>query len=82
MNDQDQAKTKQSIKQVFSNNLFLLKLIFNASPSLVLYQAIDSMRNQVSIFVEHTLLIGYVLEAAEFGYPFKKVAAIILIIAG
>lgn len=82
MNDQNQEKTKQSIKQVFSNNLFLLKLIFNASPSLVLYQAIDSMRNQVSIFVEHTLLIGYVLEAAEFGYPFKKVAAIILIIAG
>ena len=60
MNDQNREKTKQSIKQVFSNNFFLLNLIFKASPSFVLYQAFDSMRNQVSIFVEHTLLIGYV----------------------
>ena len=59
----------------------MLKQIFSASPSFVLFQAADAVRGQVSIFFEHTVLIGYVLEAAEFGYPFKKVAGIILLLA-
>lgn len=79
---QENEKTKQSVKQVFSNNLFMLRLIFKASPSFVIFLATDSIRNQISIFCEHTLLIGYVLEAAEFGYPFKRVAMIILLVAG
>ena len=74
-------KTKQSVKTVFSNNFYMLKLIFSASPSFVLFQAADAVRGQVSIFFEHTVLIGYVLEAAEFGYPFKRVAGIILLLA-
>ena len=78
---EERQKTKQSIKTVFANNFFMLKQIFSASPSLVLFQAADAVRGQVSIFFEHTVLIGYVLEAAEFGYPFKKVAGIILLLA-
>jgi len=74
--------TKQSAKQVFANNFFLLKLIFTASPSFIILLALDSVRNQVSIFFEHTVGIGYVLEAAEFGYPFERVARFILILAG
>ncbi|MGN0402045.1 MAG: hypothetical protein ACI4HQ_07280, partial [Acetatifactor sp.] len=72
-------ETAQSVKEVFSNNFFLLKLMFTASPSFILFTALDSVRNQVSIFFEHTVGIGYVLEAAEFNYPFKKVAAVILL---
>lgn len=78
---EERQKTKQSIKTVFANNFFMLKQIFSASPSFVLFQAADAVRGQVSIFFEHTVLIGYVLEAAEFGYPFKKVAGIILLLA-
>lgn len=78
----EKEKTKQSVKEVFSNNFFLLKLMFTASPSYVLFMALDAVRNQVSIFFEHTVGIGYVLEAAEFGYPFKKVATVILLLAG
>lgn len=78
---EERQKTKQSIKTVFVNNFFMLKQIFSASPSFVLFQAADAVRGQVSIFFEHTVLIGYVLEAAEFGYPFKKVAGIILLLA-
>ena len=71
---------KQSFKQVLSNNLFLIKLCFAASPAFVIFPVLDAVRNQVSIFFEHTVGIGYVLEAAEFHYPFKKVAAVIIIL--
>lgn len=78
----EKKETSQSVREVFSNNFFLLKLMFLASPSYVIFMALDSIRNQVSIFFEHTVGIGYVLEAAEFHYPFKKVAAVILLLAG
>ena len=78
---EERQKTKQSVKTVFANNFYMLKQIFSASPSFVLFQAADAVRGQVSIFFEHTVLIGYVLEAAEFGYPFKKVAGVIILLA-
>lgn len=78
---EEREKTKQSVKTVFANNFYMLKLIFKASPSFVLFQAADAVRGQLSIFFEHTVLIGYVLESAEFGYPFEHVAGIILLLA-
>lgn len=74
-------ETKQSFKEVWSNNFFLLKLIFTASPAFLTLIAADAARGQISIFFEHTVGIGYVLEAAEFNYPFKRVATIILLLA-
>lgn len=71
-------ETKQSFRTVMSNNLFLIKLVMSASPGFVIFPVLDSIRNQVSIYFEHTVGIGYVLEAAEFGYPFRKVALVIL----
>ncbi len=73
-------ENKQPFKQVLSNNLFLIKLCFAASPSFVIFPVLDAVRNQVSIFFEHTVGIGYVLEAAEFHYPFRKVAAVIILL--
>lgn len=78
----EKEQTKQSVKEVFGNNFFFLKLMFMASPSCVIFVALDAIRNQVSIFFEHTVGIGYVLEAAEYGYPFRKVAGVILLLAG
>lgn len=78
----EKEKTKQSVKEVFSNNFFLLKLMFTASPVYVIFMALEAIRGQLSIFFEHTVGIGYVLEAAEFNYPFKRVATVILILAG
>ena len=78
----EKEKTKQTVKEVFGNNFFLLKLMFQASPSYMIFMALEAMRGQLSIFFEHTVGIGYVLEAAEFGYPFRRVATVILILAG
>ena len=77
----DKNGTKQSAAMVWRNNWFLLKLMFSASPSFVIFMVLDSIRNQVSIFFEHTYGIGYVLEAAEFHYPFVRVARFLLILA-
>ncbi len=79
--DNKNEQTKQSTSQVFKNNLFFMKMMFKASPKFVLFPALDAIRGQVSIFFEHLILIGYVLEAAEFGYPFRRVAAVIVIFA-
>lgn len=73
-------ETTQSVKTVISNNWFLIKLCISASPAYVIFPVLDAVRNQVSIYFEHTVGIGYVLEAAEFGYPFRKVALVILIL--
>lgn len=77
----EKNNTKQSAAKVWRNNLFLLKLMFGASPSFVIFMVLDSIRNQISIFFEHTYGIGYVLEAAEFHYPFFRVARFLLILA-
>ena len=69
---------KHSAKQVWSNNLFLIRLCIQASPAYVFFVTFDVVRNQISIFLEHTYGIGYILEAAEFHYPFKRVALFVL----
>ncbi|MDE6748190.1 MAG: ABC transporter ATP-binding protein/permease [Lachnospiraceae bacterium] len=53
-----------------------------ASPGYVIFAVLESVRNQVSVFFEHTYGIGFVLEAAEFHYPFRKVSIFLLILAG
>ncbi|MBP5152104.1 MAG: ABC transporter ATP-binding protein, partial [Lachnospiraceae bacterium] len=73
-------ENKQPLKTVIANNAFLIKLCFKASPALVIFPVLDAVRNQVSIFFEHTVGIGYVLEAAEFGYPFKRVAFVVILL--
>lgn len=75
------VNTKQTVKQVFSNNWFLLKICFTASPVYIIAIILESIKGQVSIFFEHTYGIGFVLEAAEFHYPFHRVASFLLILA-
>lgn len=75
------VNTKQTVKQIFENNIFLLSLCFTASPIYIISMTCYAAIRQISIFAEHTYGIGYVLEAAEFGYPFREVAAFLLILA-
>ena len=72
---------KNRFQQVWANNLFLIRLCYRASPAYVILVTFDVVRNNLSIFLEHTYGIGYVLEAAEFHYPFRRVAIFVLILA-
>ncbi len=78
----EEKKIKQPVSKVLKNNWFIIKMVFTASPAYLIFPVLDAIRNQVSIFFEHTYGIGYVLEAAEFGYPFWEVGRFILILAG
>lgn len=79
--DEKEKKIKQPASQVFKNNFYFMGMMFKASPKFVLFPALDAIRGQVSIFFEHMILIGFVLEAAEFGYSFRRVGATILVFA-
>ena len=79
--DEKDKKIKQPASQVIKNNFFFMKMMLDASPKFVILPAIDAIRGQCSIFIEHVFLIGFVLEAAEFGYSFRRVAAMIILIA-
>ncbi|MCR5094485.1 MAG: ABC transporter ATP-binding protein/permease [Lachnospiraceae bacterium] len=80
MSGAEKKANKQPFREVLSNNLFLIRLCLSASPAFVIFPVLDAVRNQVSIFFEHTVGIGYVLEAAEFHYPFERVAAVIILL--
>lgn len=77
----ENMNTKQTMKQVFGNNWFFIKLCFTASPLYIITITLDQVRYHISVFFEHTYGIGFVLEAAEFHYPFRRVASFILILA-
>lgn len=66
-------KMKLSVKKTFANTWFMTRLIFQASPLYGIMLIFEKIRHNGLIFVEHTLGIGFVLEAAEFGKPFREV---------
>ena len=73
-------RTKQPVKQVVENNLFILKVCFEAAPLYIVTFILDILRNQILVFLEHTYGIGYVLESAEFGRPFHEVVIFIIVL--
>lgn len=79
--NQGKNSTKQQAAMVWRNNGFLLKLMCKASPSFLIFTVLDTVRHSVSVFFEHIWGIGYILEAAEFQYPFWQVARFILLLA-
>ena len=60
------------MKQSLSNLLFIWKICFKASPKFMLYYIYDIVRSQMLVFLEHTILIRYVLKCIEYQYPFYK----------
>ena len=60
------------MKQSLSNLLFIWKICFKASPKYMIYFIYDIVRNQMLVFMEHTLLIRYVLKCIEYQEPFYK----------
>ena len=63
-----------------SNLFFIFKCCFTATPKYMGYFVYDLMRNQIMVFLEHTLLIRYVLKCVEYHEPFYKAAIAILIV--
>ena len=80
--DQTNERIKQSPLKVFQNNFYFIRMIFQASPAFVIFPAIDAIRNQSSIYIEHVVLVNFILMAIKNGFSFPDVAFVILLIAG
>ncbi|MGN1416731.1 MAG: ABC transporter ATP-binding protein [Oscillospiraceae bacterium] len=66
------------LRKITSDNLWLLKLCYKASPLYVILYIAEAVRNEIVVFLEFTFGLNFVLECAEFGKPFET-AAIFLI---
>ncbi len=75
-------KVKLSVGRTLANIWFMVKLIFQASPLYGIMLILEKARHNGLIFVESTLGIGFVLEAAEFGKPFREVLYFLLFLFG
>ncbi len=72
------SKNKNSFRKILNDNLFLFKICFKAAPKYLVLSILETIRNEIVVFLEFTVAFNYVLECAEFGRPFKN-AAIFLI---
>ncbi|HKL79451.1 MAG TPA: ABC transporter ATP-binding protein, partial [Mobilitalea sp.] len=79
MNNEDK-KQKQSTRQIYSNNWFILKLSFGSAPLFMCYMMFEAIKQQALVFLEHTYGINYVLEAAEYHKPFIVVVRFLAIV--
>lgn len=68
------------MRKKLSNLLFISKICFKASPKYMCYFIFDLFRNQIMVFLEHTLLIRYALRCVEYHEPFYKVVIAVSII--
>lgn len=62
------------MKHVIKNHIFLWKICAKASPKYMTFLIYDAVRFQVLVFLEHVVLIRYVLHCAEYHEPFYKAA--------
>ncbi|MCL2637483.1 MAG: ABC transporter ATP-binding protein/permease [Oscillospiraceae bacterium] len=76
----NEKKNKQSLKQVWRNNMYLTKLSFKTAPGYMFALIVEFMRNEISIFLEFTIGFAFVLESVEFGRSFGEVAKVLLLI--
>lgn len=65
----------KNFKKTIADNLFLFKLCFKASPGYMILLIVETIRNEIVVFLEFTFGLNFVLECAEFGKPFKTAAA-------
>lgn len=72
------SKNNNSFRKMLVNNLFLFKICFKSAPAYVILSFIESVRNEMVVFLEFTFAFNYVLECAEFGKSFRDAAVLLI----
>lgn len=67
------------IKRVVSNNSFIIKILFEASPFYGISIIVEAIRHNLINFLEHTICVSFVLEAIEFQKGYAEVVKLIAI---
>lgn len=71
-------KTKE--RSVLSNNLFMFKILWQATPVFTIMIILEAIRHDGMVFFEHTYGVSYVLESVEFGRPFHEVMLFLVLL--
>lgn len=75
----DRKKKDMTVKKVLSEQVFLAKLCFQASPGGMALHVFESIKLQVSIFFECIWTMDYVLGAVERGESWYRVLVCMLV---
>ena len=70
---------KYSVKRVFENNLFALKLIHEAAPFLTAALIIDAILQSLINVISNAYLLRYAINGIEEGLTFSRIATVVLI---
>lgn len=70
----------KKFKQTIADNLWLLKLCYKAYPSYVIMYIVETIRNEIVVYLEFTFGLNFVLECAEYGKSFKTVAVFLCVL--
>ena len=70
---------KYSVKRVFENNLFALKLIHEAAPFLTAAFIIDAILQSLINVISNAYLLRYAINGIEEGLTFSRIATIVII---
>ena len=65
-------------RRILQNNFLMLGYAFRAAPFLTLHNLTAHTMNRIIVFVEHTYLLGYIIDAVAQGKPFREVATFII----
>ena len=68
------GKVKQPLRKIIRNNAMMMGIVMKTYPLYLILLVFETVKNRILIFIEHTWGIKFILESAEFGWPFQNVA--------
>lgn len=74
-------KEKNSIKDIFENNIYALRLIFKNCPFMVIYKLLYSVMNGLLATID-VYFLSYTIKLIESGAGFSKVILYVLLLMG
>lgn len=72
-------KPKISVRRIIMNNIFIIGLIYNASPYLLTVGVIITILHACAEFVSGTLVLRYTINSINEGRSFAQIAQLVLI---
>lgn len=69
---------RKGLHSVLKNYVFIVRIAFKEAPIFSLFTLMSPLILQITIFIEHTYMIAYLIDCVQYRRPFEQAAAIIL----
>ncbi len=73
------SKLKLPLRRIFSNNIFMLRLITRSSKTIIFWNLLLSTLGSLSDFLFYTLLLRYIVNSIANGGDFKNLAIMVFV---